>query len=190
MQESFQSSFCVIPTCRSRTRLTSASLTSSHTVSPRTACRCAAMPLFVSPVRSNGQPIPHASSTDGEALSRAEERKRCTYRELVNSPYGRLLVVGCEVAGRWSEDSLRVVRWASKHKARTAPALLRTSARAAWLNRWWGMLSVAVQSALAGTLLGTAPAMPSMAGRDEVLLLDAWDLMAGSPTDSRLPLRG
>ena len=40
----------------------------------------------------------------------------------------------------------------AKQKSRNALALLRQSARAAWHNRWWGLLSVAAQDALAASL--------------------------------------
>ncbi|CAE7592472.1 unnamed protein product [Symbiodinium sp. CCMP2592] len=39
-------------------------------------------------------------------------------------------------------------------RAQRAPATMRSAARQGWLRRWWGLLSVALQSTLAATLLG------------------------------------
>jgi hypothetical protein len=145
---------------------------------------------MVSPLRANGEPIPRAAANDGVALARAELRKREHYSELVGNTFGRLVVLGCETGGRWSQDCLRIVATATKHKARSAPLLLRTSARAAWSSRWWSMLSVACQTALAQTLLGTAPSMRSSSGWDEADLSAAWEHGPLNVAASRLPLRG
>ena len=64
---------------------------------------------------------------------------------------------------------------------------LRKSAAFAWENRWWSMISVATQNALAATLVDDAPHM-----------LHAWEgtapplgilLHGEAPAESRLPLR-
>jgi hypothetical protein len=144
---------------------------------------------MVSPIQSNGRAIPRAAASDGVALERALRRKRATYAELVDSAYGQLVVLACEVGGRWSEDCLRLVRTAAKYRSRGAPHLLRTSARAAWQNRWWSILSVAAQSSLANTLLGNAPAMQCPSGWESPMLLDAWEHDSPMPAASRVPLR-
>ena len=73
----------------------------------------------------------------------------------------------------------------SKESRRSAP--LRKSAAFAWENRWWSMISVATQNALAATLVDDAPHM-----------LHAWEgtapplgilLHGEAPAESRLPLR-
>ena len=145
---------------------------------------------MVSPLQRDSRPISHAANVDGAALAAAERRKRAHYVELDHSPYCRLMVLGCEVGGRWSDDSLRLVSMASRQKVLGVPRLLRSSARQAWCARWWGMLSVCAQVALASTLLGTAPGMRSMAQGEEVTLTDAWHHLHGTSSDSRLPLRG
>jgi hypothetical protein len=124
---------------------------------------------MVSPLRADGQPHPRTDSNDGVALDAATRRKRRTYRELGSGRYGKLLVLSCEVGGRWGPDSLKLVAQLAKQKARAAPALLRGAARAAWLARWWGLLSVAAQSALAATLRGApALALGGASGEDEL----------------------
>ena len=101
------------------------------------------------------------------------------------------MVLACEVGGRWNRASLRFVARLAKEKARSAPALLRQSARAAWLSRWWGLLSVAAQSALAATLGGaSALALGGPVGDEEVPLGDVLDEAPISPPTSRLPLLG
>ena len=145
---------------------------------------------MVSPLQRDSRPISHAANVDGAALAAAERRKRAHYVELDHSPYCRLMVLGCEVGGRWSDDSLRLVSMASRQKVLGVPRLLRSSARQAWCARWWGMLSVCAQVALASTLLGTAPGMRSMAQGEEVTLTDAWHHLHGTSSDSRLPLGG
>ena len=100
-------------------------------------------------------------------------------------------MLACEVGGRWNSDALRFVRRCARLRAAEAPRLLRTSAAQAWSNRWWGILSVAVQDALAATLsLEGQCALGGCAADLDVplgdVLLDA-DI---GPSPSRLPMRG
>ncbi len=137
-----------------------------------------------------GQPVPRAAAHDGAALARAERRKRRTYPELLRSPFGRLVILACEVGGRWNTDALRMVSDLAKQKSQGAPALLRQSARAAWHYRWWSLLSVATQSALAATLLAEgdqAPGGPT--GDEEVPLGEELEHAHLALSASRLPLR-
>ena len=141
---------------------------------------------MVSPLRRDGGHRPRTHDTDGAALRVAEQRKKRRYRELTTGRSGRLMVLSCEVGGRWGRDSLQLVRMLAKQKARAAPALLRRSAELAWTNRWWGFLSAAAQDALIGEgflALGGAAGEndPDLA---EVLLADT----AGPPA-SRMPAR-
>ena len=118
----------------------------------------------------------------------------------------RLVVLACEVGGRWSEASLRFVRGLAAYRARTAPRALRRSVEHAWQARGWAILTVAVQDALCSTLVDDAPRFlhgrppqdPDLAD----LLLDAEPAAplppapqaddregAEAPAPSRLPLR-
>ena len=107
---------------------------------------------IVSPLTRMGAPQGQAASSDGDAIRRAERRKRRTYPELADSPMLSLVVLACETGGRWGDDALRFVRRLARARSQSAPALLRASAYRAWANRWWGLLSIAVQDALAATL--------------------------------------
>ena len=126
----------------------------------------------------------------GASLLRAERRKCCRHPELADGPFGRLVVLACETGGRWNDASLRFVAQLAKHKARSAPRLLQAAARAAWQNRWWGLLSIAAQGALATTLLGEgALAMGALAGYEEVPFADVLEQAGTALPASRLPLR-
>jgi len=145
----------------------------------------------VSPLRRDGRPIPRAHDIDGAALTRARRRKERTYPE-VGLNGTRLVVLACEVGGRWNDESLDFVRRLARHRAAQAPPLLRQAVAQAYTRRWWCLLGVAVQDALAATVLGL-PVGPLPGGAalaappfDADVLADLAD--AGPP--SRLPLRG
>ena len=89
------------------------------------------------------------------AIRRAEARKRRRYPELVHSDECRLVVLACEIGGRWSPTCIELVRHLASYKARAAPLVLRGPLRQAWAARWWSLLSVAAQDALAVSLSGS-----------------------------------
>ena len=132
---------------------------------------------MLSPLHTDGEPWPRADELDGVALERGEARKRATYPELVGSEACRLVVLACETGGRWSATCADLVRDLAAAKAREAPELLRASLRHAWAARWWALLSVAAQDALAASL--TEPSLALLDGEDGAeptlgdLLLDA-----------------
>ena len=127
---------------------------------------------MVSPLHTDGEPWPRAEHEDGVALERAEARKRATYPELVDSERCRLVVLACETGGRWSPVCLDLVRDLAASKARGAPETLQASLRVAWAARWWALLSVAAQEALAASLVEPA-----------LQLLDGWDAAEPSLDD-------
>ena len=47
---------------------------------------------------------------------------------------------------------MALIRALAAHRAEAAPPLLRSAARSAWASRWWALLGVAQQSALAASL--------------------------------------
>ena len=68
------------------------------------------------------------------------------------------------------------------------PTPLRASAAQGWARRWWSVLSVALQRAVACSALGVW-SMPPLPGADDALPLgDVLDLASAS-APSRLPLR-
>ena len=91
---------------------------------------------------------------DGAALQAPRRRKETTYPEL-GGQFGkkRLVVLGCEVAGRWSYECLSFLRQLARAKVRSEPPHLKVRARRAWLSRWSMMLSCSAARAVALSLL-------------------------------------
>ena len=121
------------------------------------------VPLFgdvtiVSVHTGAGRARPGASNSDGAVLRHAEARKRRTYADVTSSQQAVLVVLGCEVFGRWSQDAADIVRELAALKAREAPPLLRQCARYAWSNRWWALVGVGTQRAIGEALLRHAGA--------------------------------
>ena len=153
---------------------------------------CHGLPLvcdasLVSPLKANGVARPRAAHEPGVAIADIEDVKATTYPELVSSNRCKFLVLAGEVGGRWSATTCRLIRDLASAKSQEAAPRLRKSAAFAWENRWWSMISVATQNALAATLIDDAPHM-----------LHAWEgtapplgilLHGEAPTESRLPLR-
>ena len=124
---------------------------------------------IVSPLSRIGQARPRAAVEDGYVLQAAAARKHRRYADIDASGAGALIVLGCEVYGRWSDEALLLVKELATLKARPYPAYLRHSVRAAWHSRWWslasvGMMNAAGESLLAGQgadlLAGSPPAAP------------------------------
>ena len=143
---------------------------------------------LVSPVRRDGRPQPNADMEDGAQLRVARARKENKYRELLHSRRSRLVVLGMEVGGRWSDEAHRFVRLLAKAKARSRPAVIRRSVEIAYANRWTGLLSVAAQRAFAATLLELPVDEAGVAG-DDPLLEDVLhqSRLVEAPVPSRLP---
>ena len=143
---------------------------------------------LVSPVRRDGRPQPWAAGVDGAQLHRARARKETKYAELLQSRRCRLVVIGMEVGGRWSEEALDFIRLLARSKARACPRLLRKSVQMAWSLRWTGLLAVAAQRALACSLL-ELPVDEAGCDGEEPFLEDVLHeaRLATPPTPSRLP---
>lgn len=108
---------------------------------------------LVSAVRRNGTASRQAAQMDGAALHKARARKEATYPELAHTTRCRLVVVGLEVGGRWSDEAAEFIWLLAAARARAAPAALRRSAAQAWQWRWAGVIAVAAQRAFAASLL-------------------------------------
>ena len=108
---------------------------------------------LVSPLTRDGQPRRPAGRFTGAALRDARRRKERTYPELIGSRRCRLVVLGIETGGRWSEEASMFVKLLAQAKARQAPPLLQTSLAAALISRWTASLSHAAMHAFAASLL-------------------------------------
>ena len=112
---------------------------------------------IVSPLHRDGTPHALAPDIDGASFSRALERKENTYPELASpNHYGELTVLACETGGRWSRTCATLLTVLAVKRAQEATPLLQAAARMAWASRWWAMLGVAQQSALAATISESA----------------------------------
>ena len=121
---------------------------------------------MVSPLHMKGEPWARADSVAGTAIRRAERDKRSTYRDLVGSPVLRPTTVACEVGGRWSQDTADLIESLVGAKSRSAAPRLRSSMVVAYRRRWWSLLSLVAQDALASTLVDDALVL--LDGRDGV----------------------
>ena len=144
---------------------------------------------LVNPLDFDGQPKYGSDAEDGAALQAARRRKCRRYPEIARGDRARLVVLGCEVGGRWSEEAWELLSSAAAIKSRTAPRLLQKAASMAWQRRWASHIAVAAQAAVAAALasppaLSTAAPMESPPELAHVLGDSSLP-----PGCSRLPLR-
>ena len=53
----------------------------------------------------------------------------------------QLIVLACEVGGRWSDTCCWLIKNLAEHRSRSVAPRLRRSTARTWEARWWGMLS-------------------------------------------------
>ena len=90
---------------------------------------------------------------DGAKFTKAQHDKERMYHDVSDSPHAELIVLAAEMGGRWNDTALTLVKLLAKHKVQDVPLVLRRSAELAWTDRWWTLLGVAVQDALAASVL-------------------------------------
>ena len=95
-----------------------------------------------------------ANQHAGVALREARARKERTYPELAREGgRARLVVLAGEVGSRWSSETQDFLCALAKAKARSAPPLLQSKVRSAWLRRWRRILACTAAKASAASLL-------------------------------------
>ena len=106
---------------------------------------------MVSPLRRDGVP---RMTVDGASSATARRRKERRYPEL-SGQFGRarLVVLACEVGGRWSDETRDFLRHLAKAKVRGEPFPVQRRAEAAWLLRWRVLLACSAAKAFALSLL-------------------------------------
>jgi len=87
-------------------------------------------------------------------LQDARRSKERTYPELLNNQRCRLVVLGTEVGGTWSEEAAAFISNLARARARQAPAILQPSVAAALTARWTATLTHAAMTPFAATFLG------------------------------------
>merc|ERR1711904_716877 len=86
-------------------------------------------------------------------MGRAVKDKERKYADIAASSLADLVVLAGEIGGRWSEEACDWIRYLAKIKARQQHPLLQRSVQLAWSDRWWALIGVATQNALAASLL-------------------------------------
>ena len=127
----------------------------------RLGCRSIRVPnsLWTShcgPLSSASQACPNAATIDGAVLVKARADKERKYAELVNGDRCRLVVVGVETGGRWSDEAVTFLDHLASARAREPPPILRGSAFFMWRRCWSRMLAVACGGAFAQSLVSAA----------------------------------
>ena len=143
---------------------------------------------LVSPLTRAGRPVPGADAREGVALVAARRRKVARYPELTRGGPQRLVVLAAEVGGRWSDECQQFLRTLLRLRVQRAPPPLRAAAAQGWARRWWSVLSVALQRAVASSALGVWTMPPLPGAPDALPLGDVLDLAIAS-APSRLPFR-
>ena len=107
---------------------------------------------LVCALHADGRPRRGAASQDGVALRAAKRKKVATYPELVGlHSRAKLVVLGVEVGGRWSDETRTFLSQLAKARARTEMPLMRRRAEQAWRLRWGAMLACAAAKAVASS---------------------------------------
>ena len=96
--------------------------------------------ILVCALHADGRPRRGAASQDRVALRAAKRKKIATYPELVD-PHSRakLVVLGVEVGGRWSDETRTFLSRLAKACAKTEMPLMRRRAEQAGRMRWGAM---------------------------------------------------
>ena len=116
------------------------------------------LPLFcdltiISPISRNGNPRSGTSNSGGKLLERADIDNRRTYAPVLDSGLRTLYCLGCKVYGRWSESCVELVPELARERCRGLNSRVRRGAALSLEHRWWGILSLTLQKAVASTIL-------------------------------------
>ena len=127
----------------------------------------------------NGAPRGGTINQGGRLLEIAERTNNTTYHEVLNSGLGSLQCLGYEVFGRWSSQCIALVPALARERCRGLHPRICRGAAVGLQHRWWGILGVALQRAVANVVLNPESAdlsrmqlepMPSLADLRAALL--------------------
>ena len=93
--------------------------------------------------------VPAGRSGGRCGVARARPDKERKSAQLLQGDRCHWVVVAIETGGRWSTESLDLVRTLASARARDAPPILRRLAYLAWIQRWSRMLVVSCGRAFA-----------------------------------------
>lgn len=116
------------------------------------------LPLFcditvINPLSRTGGPRPGTSNAGGRLLDTAEADNEATHHEVVASGLGHLLCLGCEVFVRWGRQCTDLVPKLAREKSRGMHPRIRRGMALAWQQRWFGLLGISLQRAVAHCIL-------------------------------------
>ena len=116
------------------------------------------LPLFcdatvLSSLIRSGCPRNGTSNVGGRLLEAAEEQKMETYPEVEASGLGKMLCLGCEVFGRWSNQVVDLSPRLAVARAHGLRVRVRWGVALGLLHRWSGLLSIALQRAVARAII-------------------------------------
>jgi len=138
-----------------------------------------------SPLTGNGIPYGGAATTYGFIFVRARRNKADTYPELVReSACHNFLLSSTEIGRFVSEECVDLVRKLVDFKARGVSVDDSQLFKLIYWRRWWGILSMATQRAVAMNLLGGdwAPTIAFHTPSNEELLCTT----IPAPSESRM----
>ena len=141
---------------------------------------------LVSPLTASSQPRRRQGNFAGAALTDARRSKERTYPELLQAQRCKLVVLGIEVGGRFSQESTHFLGLLAAAKTRSVPPLLRSSATTAFVSRWSALLAAAAFRSFAASLLLEETATHSNLDADPPLLSDVLWQTPPVPAVSRL----
>ena len=143
-----------------------------------------------SPVTRSGDPRFNAQSTNGATFGPATREKERKYPEYVSATHLKFRVLACEVGGRFSDscrDWLAALATASVAGSSEDAA---ESKRTLLLRRWWTLLSVALQTAVAEGLSDGQVSGPRESPLQELDYEELWAGFSEEPQFSRMPAAG
>ena len=114
----------------------------------------------VSPITRRGQARPGTSNRGGTLLEQAEHTNNTTYPEVTESGLGALECLGAEVYGRWGNQCVALIPALAREHTRDMHSRIRRGALLGYQHRWWGILGLALQKAVARGILQDVGDLP------------------------------
>ena len=111
------------------------------------------LPLFcdvtvVTPITRSGQARPGTSNRGGALLQQAQRDNNGNYSTVLETGLGALYCLGFEVYGRWGQQAIDLIPLLARERARGMHPRLRRGTALPDLNRWSGIIAVALQKAV------------------------------------------
>ena len=133
----------------------------------------------------------HRAHQDSAAtFGPATREKEAKYPEYVRATHLKFRVLACEVGGRFSDTCRDWLAALASARVAGSNEEVADSKRALLLRRWWTILSVALQTAVAEGLADGAISGPRASPVKELDYADLWSGFPEEPEVSRMPAAG